>query len=355
MRKITILASLIFFCNHVFSQNENELRDIVYKWSDANNNQDLKAYDFLYADQVMFYGKNKTHYECLNLKAGFFKKHPDYTDKISEVEFEYYKSGVIKCGFQKSVKYSGYNKTYPSYLLLQEVGNQVKIVGESDEISDNNIGYSLQLGEKISTTSNSIYFYSGTAIIAFIIIILIFKKNRKNSSPQTPFEKQYYKEDLLKSFQNNPDTESIGLGFEKYIVTKFDKKYFKLLHWQSDKHHNGIYPLSNMEPDLAYRYEYKYKRIEFAIECKYRSSFFDNKIQLFKDYQLDNYREYEIKTGRKVFIILGMGGNSEQPNQLYVIPLKDANNTVWDRNDLSKYYRHKKGSFFLDTDYLRLS
>jgi uncharacterized membrane protein YebE (DUF533 family) len=42
-----------------------------------------------------------------------------------------------------------------------------------------------------------------------------------------------------------------GNDFEKYVVEKFSKKYFKLKEWAGDKYVNGTYAETTLHPDLV--------------------------------------------------------------------------------------------------------
>src|SRR5450432_3153220 len=63
------------------------------------------------------------------------------------------------------------------------------------------------------------------------------------------------------------DTEK-GKNFEAFIVQRFAKPYFQFMDWIGDKNVNGIYPLSNLNPDLLYEFRNGPLVIRFAVECK---------------------------------------------------------------------------------------
>ncbi len=138
------------------------------------------------------------------------------------------------------------------------------------------------------------------------------------------------------------------------MIDLFDKAYFTLHDWRSDKKTAEHYPLSNMYPDVRFLYKDSYRQVEFALECKWRRDFFNDTIEWAKEYQLKNYRDYEMQYGHPVFVILGVGGSPSQPSSVYVIPLKDINSCVFTRDYLAKYYRYKKGKFFLELPGMRL-
>ena len=113
-----------------------------------------------------------------------------------------------------------------------------------------------------------------------------------------------------------------GIEFEKFIVSKFPKQQFKLIRWRSDKYVNGIYASENKDPDLVFEYYNQKGSYRFAVECKWRSGFFEGNIQLAKPYQILNYHEFIFREKIPVFIALGIGGYSWKPADVYLFQLK---------------------------------
>jgi hypothetical protein len=87
-----------------------------------------------------------------------------------------------------------------------------------------------------------------------------------------------------------------GFAFEQFIVQQFAtyKAFFKLHEWRGDKYHNGIYALSTKYPDLEYEYSYKDYSRRFAVECKYRSRFHHNLVNVLTDSNLESYIEFQM-------------------------------------------------------------
>lgn len=125
----------------------------------------------------------------------------------------------------------------------------------------------------------------------------------------------------LSPVKSNVSVEK-GIEFEKFIVSKFSKQHFKLLRWRSDKYINGIYASENRDPDLVFEYRSQTALFRFAVECKWRSGFFEGNIQLAKPYQILNYHEFIFREKIPVFIALGIGGYSWKPADVYLFQLK---------------------------------
>jgi len=137
-----------------------------------------------------------------------------------------------------------------------------------------------------------------------------------------------------------------GIEFEKFIVSKFSKQHFKLLRWRSDKYINGIYASENKDPDLVFEYCSPKGPFHFAVECKWRSGFFDGNIQLAKPYQILNYHEFIFREKIPVFIALGIGGYPWMPTDLYLFQLKSipAGQIYLNEHFLIRFKRAKPNS-----------
>jgi hypothetical protein len=193
---------------------------------------------------------------------------------------------------------------------------------------------------------------------AFILVREYLEKKRSNASSFQPHNTTStpvlpYIAEAKKATEN----EIKGAEFEKFVVEKFDKNYFRCIDWRSDKHHNGVYPLSNTYPDLAMEYKDKTRTIPFAIECKWRAAFRDDAIQWATGKQIDNYFGYQNKKRHTVFIVIGVGGTPGNPSELYIIPLNNLHSrqSFLLASFLQPYKRHNaNSSFFLDTSSMQL-
>jgi len=62
-----------------------------------------------------------------------------------------------------------------------------------------------------------------------------------------------------------------GDDFEKFIIKKFNQKFYTIKQWASDKYVDGIYSEENLQPDIVAEFNYgEYSKL-VAVECKYRS------------------------------------------------------------------------------------
>jgi hypothetical protein len=151
-------------------------------------------------------------------------------------------------------------------------------------------------------------------------------------------------------FEKRKSSLEKGIAFEKFIVRKFDPQYFTLIEWRSDKCIDGIFPLMSKFPDLEFYFESKTHKAYFALECKWREYFNNHKV-LLDDFQIENYKHYQSVTGTPTFIVLGIGNAPSNPNQIYLLPLKDITNTVLHEFQIETFKRSNVyENFFFDAE-----
>lgn len=184
--------------------------------------------------------------------------------------------------------------------------------------------------------------------LALVLGIVVYSTNSKDSVAPA--------EVVVNSKVNDDDAEddadlnyNNGLDFEKFVVKKFSPKYFKVKEWAGDKYVDGVYAETNQHPDLLMEFlEYNQRNEEFAVECEWRQRLYKNGVALSNPEQLNRYRDYAKKKNVPVFMVIGLGGKGESPEELYVVPLKDVSKPFMHINELEKYKKDMKGSFFFD-------
>lgn len=118
-----------------------------------------------------------------------------------------------------------------------------------------------------------------------------------------------------------------GREFEDYVLGLFDVEKdgsIVLKEWQGDKSLGSVHPGNNSNPDFVFGYNDK----EFAVECKWRVSVRGGwKKELFTEKQIEKYKKFASERNIAVTMIVGIGGEPSNPEQLYIIPL-DAIDSV---------------------------
>ncbi len=133
------------------------------------------------------------------------------------------------------------------------------------------------------------------------------------------------------------------------MVKFFSKKYNELIEWTSDKKIDGYYAKNSENPDLILSTktrnqsgEYVFDEQQtsyFAVECKYRTTMHNNRIEICTEQQLARYQDYGRTHHRDAFIVLGYGGFASNPESLYVIPIYEMYRGYLFPNELHRFYR----------------
>lgn len=127
-----------------------------------------------------------------------------------------------------------------------------------------------------------------------------------------------------------------GLDFEKFVVKKFNRRYFDVTEWTGDKYVEGRFSKANYHPDLLMKLKSTGVSERFSIECKWRRRF-AKEIIVASESQIGRYRQYETKMNVPVFIALGLGGTGDNPIELYIIPLKQIHSNILSMAWLKQY------------------
>jgi len=149
--------------------------------------------------------------------------------------------------------------------------------------------------------------------------------------------------------RKKPDYYEQGRLFEEYIKDLFNQESFKLKRWRK----SALIPkdtfISDISlPDLELIFVGK-NNYPFAVECKWRTRFRNGKIKWADPDQISKYIDFEKKRAMPVFIAIGIGGTSSQPNKLFVTPL--CNLIDWPEvyeHQLIRYERKPSRKFFYD-------
>ncbi len=154
-----------------------------------------------------------------------------------------------------------------------------------------------------------------------------------------------------KATQNKKTLKEKGDQFEQFVVKKFEQRYFTLKEWRSDKGINGRYAESNKNPDLEIEFHLKGVKTTFAVECKWRQNYYKGGVEWAKERQLERYNDFAIDRKIPVFIIIGVGGTPDNPDEIFVIPLNTLKFIFATANYLKKFKKKNKDkNFFFDAE-----
>jgi hypothetical protein len=117
-------------------------------------------------------------------------------------------------------------------------------------------------------------------------------------------------------------SERNGREFEEWAVRRLGKPRFHLVDWRGDKYVDGVFAESTLAPDLVVEYRNGPERIRYAIECKWRSRFWEDKLWWGEWKHLHRYQRYAADHQVPVYLLLGVGGSGECPAEVYLVPLE---------------------------------
>lgn len=155
---------------------------------------------------------------------------------------------------------------------------------------------------------------------------------------------------------SNLDSETVlidvnkkkGDDFEKFIVQKFNKKYFHIKEWAGDKYIDGRYAQTTLHPDLLMEFHIGERTDEFAVECKWKSNITEKGIVFASKEQYSRYKRFEVERKVPVFIAIGLGGKALMPEKLYIVPLRLLTSNFVFPGTLEKFEKNDKKGFFYD-------
>ena len=137
---------------------------------------------------------------------------------------------------------------------------------------------------------------------------------------------------------NTPESFKKGEAFQDYIRKHlFTKDKFDMLHkthaYAINKKDFAIE--DSIEPDFKFRVKKTGKA--FWVEAKYRSTYYKgDMVDCCKPPQLTRYKEKEIDEKLPVYITLGLGGEPDSPDQVFLIPVEDIKGPKLFRSFLEK-------------------
>lgn len=159
---------------------------------------------------------------------------------------------------------------------------------------------------------------------------------------------------IIKAVDVLTEDESIEKGneFEKYVLDLFDDRYFSITHWNADiarKHDRFVE--SDMGPDLTMRYLPKDEL--FYVECKFRSTLYEDKLNWSNFQQLRRYQDFARENGLPFFVVIGLGGNPSYPERMFCIPLEEARYPGLFPSIFERFERDPDKNFFWNSGILR--
>lgn len=153
------------------------------------------------------------------------------------------------------------------------------------------------------------------------------------------------KKEKVSSYEENKQK---GDDFEKFVIERFNKKYFTLQKYRGDKYMDGLSPVSNLFPDLEIIFRMEKITLMFAVECKWHQDYYKGGLAWSGNNQFVCYKAYAKKMQMPVYVIIGLGGLPQSPEKIFIIPLSELNKNIISQRELAKYEKRNKNNFFWD-------
>jgi hypothetical protein len=386
VKAISVLLTFLF--NFSLGQNfqldTREVKDLVKKWNYANNWRSEETFRSIYHDRMIFYAQELSRERCIALKQKLFQEQPEFKQKIiTDPVFTPYTSGVIKCEFQKEVFQNHTWKTYPAYLLISYENNRYVVSGESDLQTDRVLKYDLEIGDpmdipvseptpaaddslystdSIQTTTTSedstllgdvydevlseetvtipkkyIYFLIGFLILT--VLIVLFSKPRQGAR-----SRKSGNVNGTNGQHKEPAIVRGDKGFESFVASMFDPHFFTLRLGSHQKVLAGNNRGRELSPDMEFEFHNKNTHARFMVECLYIPQISAIKVLNIFGNDIRRYQDYQRVRGVDIYVVVGVGGESDNPKEIYVIKSDELPESRINYSDLQPF--RKYGMFF---------
>lgn len=152
------------------------------------------------------------------------------------------------------------------------------------------------------------------------------------------------------------EAERNGRNFEEWAAVRLGRHPFHLKDWRGDKYVAGVYAESTLAPDLLVEYRDGRERVQFAVECKWRSRYFgSDELRWGEQKHLRRYQRYAEENGIPVYLLIGVGGSGAEPLDVYLVPLEEVpSDRLYFRELKDKDRADRDGVFRYDVQRRRL-
>jgi hypothetical protein len=188
----------------------------------------------------------------------------------------------------------------------------------------------------------------GLVLVSGGVVVL----TRKTADPSATITPSFQAPDNSLSPRSQQAPEEKGRKFEEWVVKKFNPAYFAIKDWRGDKYVDGIHAESSEFPDLEIEFRLRDQGATFAVECKWRNSFNQGEkpgIEWASERQIANYQRFQRERGMPVFVLIGIGGEPDNPAVLYIVSLDRLKFPFASAEYLAKFRRtNTKTDFYYD-------
>lgn len=134
--------------------------------------------------------------------------------------------------------------------------------------------------------------------------------------------------------------EDRSRAFEEWVISHFSTEHRTRNQWRTDTSRS-----SDAHPDRMITMQIGSKEYAYAIECKWRNTLMGISTDLTHD-QIKRYQRFALDHQVPIFLILGVGGRSNAPEALYVIPLEQLKPAQLQASSLERFKQPMRGNIF---------
>ena len=181
LRLLILFICLIISCTNPTNKyqikksktdDSSEILSLTIAWNEGLKNRKLEELRRLYDKQVLMYGYLISREGVISSKADFFLKYNDFTQEIiGGIQVKKMKKNRFKSSFKKETKFNGKTIIVDSYLIFENTFDGLKIIVESDKLTDKN---------KLSPKEKKRYKSSVEVVEDIVTSSKVFKKLTKD-------------------------------------------------------------------------------------------------------------------------------------------------------------------------------
>ena len=149
-------------------------------------------------------------------------------------------------------------------------------------------------------------------VILILLVLYLFKRYGDVEKTDTDIEKE-----------TKQDPYRTGKQFEDWALYLFPAESFNIIHKTvGGADLNGRFTEDCVNPD--YKFRDLATNEEFWVECKYRSHRGEKgNLEWTDDERLQRYKEIRRRTGTPVYVLIGLGGRPDDPEELFFFNLDE--------------------------------
>jgi hypothetical protein len=371
--------------------NTPQMETLIERWNALHNSRSHTGFDQLYDDELWYYAERAPRSKATLLKKLLFLRNPTYTQKItSSVKYTLYKTGIVKCDFTIDAwKKSAWEST-PMYLLIGYKKHGYCIIGEGNNETDKQFGFTPKIGDPVdveilsgkiddlpvdlpaktdlnntlsleAAPSSNLPLFLIIALIGGGVLIIAFKNSKVlkdriafRNTEEFPVEEE---EEVAENGIELPNQAYHQIehdlkqnAFKGYLIKLFDPLFFKYEIPGPPEITNLPGPTVNNHCKIRFQFVSENSEPStFIVHYIYKENT-GQEIQLLQGDELSRINLDDQQSN--LYFIIAVGGPPHCPDDLYLIPARDLKSAKLSKENLQPF--KKTGMFFFNKSANRL-